>query len=93
MDTKSVTDDVKAEVSKGIEKLGTLRDEVKLHLHLASLDAKQEWDEKLEPRINDVQNTAHQVTESSRTAVQEALTRVEAFVAKLRAGVPASSKA
>jgi hypothetical protein len=36
------------------ETLGMLRDEVKLHLHLASLDVKKTWDTKLEPRINDV---------------------------------------
>jgi hypothetical protein len=36
------------------ETLGMLRDEAKLHLHLASLDVKKTWETKLEPRINDV---------------------------------------
>jgi len=31
MDTKTITNDVKNEVTKGLEKLTTLRDEVKLH--------------------------------------------------------------
>jgi hypothetical protein len=57
MDAKTLTNDVKNEVSKGIEKLTMLRDEVKLHIHLASLDAKQEWNDKLEPRINEVSTT------------------------------------
>ena len=68
------------------EKLGTLRDEVKLHLHLASLDAKKEWSEKLEPRINEIQSGAQQLS-------QDVLERVEAFVAKLRASTPAAHKA
>jgi hypothetical protein len=90
MDAKSITDDVKNEVTKGIEKLTTLRDEVKLHLHLASLDAKQEWDDKLEPRINEVQTSAHQVTDASKTAVHDLVTRVEGFYAKLRGNASAS---
>ena len=84
MDAKGITEDVKNEVTKGLEKLGTLRDEVKLHLHLASLDAKQEWDEKLEPRINEVQTTAHQVSDASRAAVHDLVSRVEGFYTKLR---------
>ncbi len=85
MDAKSITDDVKNEVNKGIEKLTMLRDEVKLHIHLASLDAKQEWNDKLEPRINEVQNAAHNATEASRQAVHELVAHVEGFVTKLRA--------
>lgn len=78
----------KDEVQKQIDRLGTLRDEVKLHLHLASLDAKQEWDDKLEPRINEVQtaaqNAAHTASEASHKAVHELVAHVEGFVAKLR---------
>ncbi len=85
------TNDIKAEVTKNLEKLGTLRDEVKLHLHLASLDAKQEWDEKLEPRISEIQTTAHQISDASRTAVHELVERVEGFVSKLRGGKSSGS--
>jgi hypothetical protein len=84
MDAKTITDDVKNEVSKGIEKLTMLRDEVKLHIHLASLDAKQEWNDKLEPRINEVSNSAQAATDASKAAVHELVTKVEGFYAKLR---------
>lgn len=90
MDAKSITNDVKNEVTKGIEKLTTLRDEVKLHIHLASLDAKQEWDEKLEPRINEVSTTAHTASDASKAAIHDLVTKVEGFYAKLR-GTNASS--
>ncbi len=90
MDAKSITNDVKNEVTKGLEKLTTLRDEVKLHLHLASLDAKQEWNDKLEPRINEVSTTAHNATDASRAAVHDLVTKVEGFYAKLRGTTPAS---
>lgn len=84
MEAKGIREDVKSEVTKGLERLGTLRDEVKLHLHLASLDAKQEWNEKLEPRITEVQSSAHHVSDASRVAVADLVKRVERFYAKLR---------
>ena len=84
MNTDKITADVKAELNKGLEKLTMLRDEAKLHIHLASLDAKQEWDDKLEPGINDLQTKAAELTESSKNAVHELVERVEGFVSKLR---------
>lgn len=86
MTAKEITNDVKAEVNKQLERLGTLRDEVKLHLHLASLDVKQEWNDKLEPRIHQAQETALDASEASKTAVHELVSHLEGFVAKLRPG-------
>lgn len=89
MDAKGITNDVKTEITKALEKLMMLRDEAKLHLHLATLDAKQEWSEKLEPHIDEMQRSAQQFTDSSRTAVHDLVGRVEGFVSKLRAsGTP-----
>ena len=90
MDTKTITDDMKTELNKGVARLSTLRDEVKLHLHLASLDAKQEWDEKLEPRINDVHTSAQHVSDASREVISDLVKHVEGFYAKLR-GTPSAS--
>lgn len=88
MDAKTMTEEVKVEVNKGLERLTTLRDEVKLHIHLASLDAKQEWNDKLEPRINEVSNevsnSAHTASDASKAAIHELVTKVESFYAKLR---------
>lgn len=91
MDAKAITSDVKSEVQKQLEKLDTLRDEVKLHIHLATLDAKQEWNDKLEPRIAEVQKVAHQASETSRTALHELVSHVEGFVTKLRGSTAKSS--
>lgn len=84
MDAKELTADVKNEVQKTLEKLQMLRDEAKLHLHLATLDVKQEWDDKLEPKITELQGSAAQLTETSRAAIHELVTRVESFVDRLR---------
>lgn len=88
METKGLTNDVKTEVQKQLDKLTMLRDEAKLHLHLATLDAKQEWNDKLEPRISELQSTAHHLSDSSRAVVTDLVTHVEGFVAKLRGQAP-----
>ena len=88
MNTKNLTNDVKNELSKGLDKLALLRDEAKLHLHLATLDAKQEWNDKLEPHIDEIQKTAHELTDHSRAAVHELVAKVEGFVSKLRGKGP-----
>ena len=84
METKTVTNDVKNELSKSLERLATLRDEVKVRLHLAELDAKQEWDEKLEPLIIELPGKAGQLGETSREKVHELVAKVESFSSKLR---------
>jgi len=84
MKANEVADELKSEITKGIGKLATLRDEAKLHLHLATLDAKQEWDEKLEPRIDELQKSANELSDSTRAVVHELVGKVEGFVSKLR---------
>lgn len=91
MTAKELSNDVKTEITKQLERLGTLRDEVKLHLHLASLDVKQEWDDKLEPRIHQVQEAASEATEASKSAVHDLVAHLEGFVTKLRPGSAKSS--
>lgn len=69
--------DVKEDVTQALSKIATLRDEVRLHLHLASLDAKKEWDEVLEPRVLELQ-------EGAKDKATDVAGKLEAFVARLR---------
>ncbi|MBX3219245.1 MAG: hypothetical protein KF795_01925 [Labilithrix sp.] len=78
------TEQIKEEVDKNIERLATLRDEVKLQLHLASLDARTEWDEKLAPKVLEAEQTAKELTEATRVSARELVTRVEEFLARVR---------
>ena len=82
---------IKAEVEKNIERLTTLRDEVRVQLHLASLDAKREWDDKLAPRVREVEQAAKSIgenvdtiTESSRSALNEVVAKIEDFLVHLK---------
>ena len=87
MDTQHIKD----EVEKNVERLTSLRDEVKLKLHLATLDAKKEWDERIEPRVNEVEQAAKSITESSRSTLNEVVAKLEEFLARIRDNAPHSS--
>lgn len=87
------THHLRVEVEKGLERLQTLRDEVRVKLHLATLDAKQEWDEKLAPRVVEIEKSAKELTESSRSALNELIARLEDFLARLRSGALKSDHA
>ncbi len=76
--------DVKQDVNAALSKIATLRDEVKLHLHLASLDAKKEWDEVLEPRVLELQDGAKSIGADVKEKATDVAGKLEAFVARLR---------
>lgn len=75
---------LKEEIEKKLEHLATLRDEAKVKLHLATLDAKTEWDERLEPRIFEAEQAAKHITEATLGKLSELIAKVEDFVAHLR---------
>lgn len=84
----------KEEVDQSVfDRLTTLRDEVKLQLHLASLDAKKEWDETIEPRVLELEQAAKSFTESSPAAakVKDLVARVEEFLRGLGSEPPPSA--
>lgn len=77
------TNTIKAEVEKNITKLAGLRDDVKVRLHLATLDAKQEWDDKIAPYVLDAETAAKNVTGDAKAKLDEAISKVERFLSKL----------
>ena len=75
--------DLKNEMKKGVDLLKTLRDEIKVKLHLAGMDAKDQWS-KLEPELSKVERAAEQATESSKKLMDEALSRLKSLRDSLR---------
>jgi hypothetical protein len=75
--------DLKAELQKGAELLKTLRDEIKVKLHLGGMEAKDQW-EKLEPELWKVERAAQQATESSKRLVDEAIQKLKSLRDSLR---------
>ncbi len=85
------THQIKEEVDRNVERLQTLRDEVKVRIHLASLDAKKEWDEVLSPKLFDVEQSAKNITESTRSTAKELVAKLEDFLARIRDKEPHST--
>jgi lipid II:glycine glycyltransferase (peptidoglycan interpeptide bridge formation enzyme) len=75
--------ELKKELEKGVTKLQTLRDEVRVRLHLASLDLKDQWN-KLEPHLEEVEKKAHEVTDDARAKLAEAVKKLEKLRESLR---------
>lgn len=66
------TTELEKDLKHGLETLQTLRDEVRLKLHLANMEVKDQW-KKLEPRLAEIEGAAANITEASRTAVTDAV--------------------
>jgi hypothetical protein len=75
--------DLKAELQKGSELLKTLRDEIKVKLHLGGMEARDQW-AKLEPELWKVERAAQQATESSKRLVDEAIQKLKSLRDSLR---------
>jgi CBS domain-containing protein len=71
-----IATDLKSELRQGLARLQTLRDEVRVRLHLGSLELKDQW-RRLEPHLGDVEKRAEELTEASRAAIQDAVKRLE----------------
>jgi hypothetical protein len=71
--------DIKDEIKRGLDLLRTLRDEVLVKVHLAGMDAKDEWNKKLEPHLFDVEQKAKEASDTSRHAVAEAVEKLKKF--------------
>jgi hypothetical protein len=77
------TNELKNELHKSLSLLRTLRDEVKVSLHLAGIEAKDQWS-KLEPRINEVERAAKDASEASRAAVVDTVAQLKKLRDSLR---------
>ncbi|MBL8740254.1 MAG: hypothetical protein JNK04_04140 [Myxococcales bacterium] len=76
------SDSLKKEVEAGMTRLQGLRDEVRVRLHLAGMELKDEW-AKLEPYLLDLEKKAIDATASTRDAITHGLERLETLRKKL----------
>jgi hypothetical protein len=73
---------LKTEFDKTLAELRTMRDEVRVNLHLAGMDAKTEW-EALQPELAKIEQAAGDLTDATQTAIRTAMQRLS----KLRAAI------
>jgi hypothetical protein len=70
--TNRAAAELKDDLKRGLEHLRALADEVRVRLHLGSMEAKNEWN-RLEPHLLEVERAAREASEASRRAVAEAV--------------------
>ncbi|WP_437721957.1 hypothetical protein [Sorangium sp. So ce861] len=78
----NITSELKSDLTKSLESLQTLRDEIRVRLHLAGMEAKDAWN-KLEPTLLDAEKLAEDVSETSRNALRDILEKVKEFRSSL----------
>jgi hypothetical protein len=76
------TKELAKEVQSAVERVCGLRDEAKLKIHLASMDARAAWD-RLEPKINEAERTATQALVTALHEVEATAEKLREFVASL----------
>jgi hypothetical protein len=69
------TTELKKEIQKSLELMRTLRDEVRVNLHLAGMAARDEWRE-IEPRLADIERAASDFSETTRSALSDMVKRL-----------------
>ena len=61
--------------------LEAVTDEIRVKLHLANLDAKQAWNDKLEPRLFQAREHAREAKDASKAAIDDAVKAFKEFAA------------
>lgn len=69
---------VKHQIKKSLESLTTLRDEIRVQLHLANMDAKTAWS-KLEPEVEEANKMAEDATAISQKAIEDIIGKFRTF--------------
>lgn len=68
----SKPDGLRTELNATLAELRALRDEIRLQLHLAGMEAKDKWNRELEPRLYTMEKDVERdVSEITKTAVHD----------------------
>ncbi len=79
MNNTKARHDLKSELERSTEALRTLRDQIRVQLHLGRLDARGEW-ERLAPRLEQtLERAKSDLSEATRQAVAEVTEAAKRF--------------
>ena len=70
-------------IEHALADLETITEEIELKLHLASMDAKTTWNDKLEPKLHDARVHAREAKTASKAAIDDAVKAFKKFAAAL----------
>lgn len=72
------TNPIQAQMRNVVAELRKLRDEIRVQLHLANMDAKKAWDE-LEPKLAEADRMAENASEEAFRSTVETLHKLKLF--------------
>jgi F0F1-type ATP synthase membrane subunit b/b' len=76
-------DEIRQQLHKSFEELKTLRDDIRVRVHLASMEAKKQWNENLEPRFSEAEKHVRDAGASARETLAEIVKSFKTFSATL----------
>ena len=83
MGTKINSQDLEKNVDELLSELESLGTEIELKMKLASMEARDTWQEKLEPKLFEARVHAKQAKAEAKKAVQQTLKAFREFAAVL----------
>ena len=76
---------VRQTLESGLQELRTLRDEIRLQLHLAGQEARDRWEQNLEPYFDKLELQFRSATDSTMDTLREAIDRAKNSFREYRA--------
>ncbi|MBL8972495.1 MAG: hypothetical protein JNK56_18045 [Myxococcales bacterium] len=75
---------LKTSVDAGLHELKTMRDEIRVRLHLAGQELRTQWEEQVEPAIGRIEGQIKEIRDDSVEAVKDAIERAKAAFQEFR---------
>jgi predicted nucleic acid-binding Zn-ribbon protein len=82
-DAMAQTEELKQQIQKALQSARTAHDQIRVDLHLASMEARDRW-ARLQPKLADAERLAHELTDTSRRAIEEISRSFSEFAASVR---------
>lgn len=79
----TVKEDIREQLEEGLDELKTMRDEIRVKLHLATMEAKGQW-EQLEPRVEEMERQVKEASEEAAHVARDGLDKLKASFKSLR---------
>lgn len=73
IDKTTATTDKPSAFDKGMAELRTLRDEVRLKLHLAGREAREQWETSIEPRFEKLEQQIRSATDNTLDTIRDGI--------------------
>ncbi len=83
MGSKMTAQRIEKSLDEMLDELEAMGTEIEMKLKLASMDARDMWQEKLEPRLFEARMHAREAKEASKHAVQDTLKAFKEFAESL----------